>query len=109
MMRDVRRLLVGGLMMVASACGGTAASPSPDGASPGMCGADVPPGQACNMLANRAATITPTCVSGTMPVGTGGPIADGTYELASQTYYQDATCAKSPIPNTTTSLTRRPF
>ena len=45
---------------------------SPDSVSPGMCGADVPPGQACNALANVGATaITPTCARGTAPVGDG--------------------------------------
>jgi hypothetical protein len=105
MMRGVRLSVVGvlALALVGAACGGTAASPdsgSPDGASPGLCGADVPPGQACNALANTSETITPTCVSGTMPAGTGGAIADGTYVLTSQTYYQDTTCARSPLSET---------
>lgn len=91
--------------LTAAACGGGTQSPdgapmSPDGASPGMCGADVPPGQACNMLANVATAITPTCVSGTMPVGTGGTIVDGTYVLTSQTYYQDTACSKVPLSET---------
>lgn len=94
----MRRLLVGGLVLFASACGSTAASP--DGGAPGLCGAGVRPGQACNTLANTAPIVTPTCVIGTMPVGTGGTIADGTYALASQTYYQDTTCAKAPLSET---------
>ena len=101
MMRGTRLSVVGalGLAVSAAACGGTAAS-SPDGASPGLCGADVPPGQACNALANTAEIITPTCVSGAMPVGTGGAIVDGTYVLASQTYYEDTTCAKAKLSET---------
>jgi hypothetical protein len=96
--------------LAAGACGGgtltaDGASMPPDGASsdsvsPGMCGADVPPGQACNMLANVATTITPTCVSGTIPVGTGGTIVDGTYVLTSQTYYQDTSCPMLPLSET---------
>jgi hypothetical protein len=93
------------VVLTAGGCGGATQSPdgasmSPDGASPGMCGADVPPGQACNTLSNVATAITPTCVSGTIPVGTGGTIADGTYVLTSQTYYQDTTCSKVPLSET---------
>ena len=96
--------------LAAGACGGgtltaDGASMAPDGASPdsvspGMCGADVPPGQACNTLANVATAITPTCVSGTIPVGTGGTIVDGTYVLTSQTYYQDTSCSEVPLSET---------
>jgi hypothetical protein len=89
--------------LAAGACGG--GTQSPDGApedtvSPGMCSADVPPGQACNTLANVATVITPTCVTGTMPAGTGGTIIDGTYVLTSQTYYQDTACSKVPLSET---------
>ena len=48
--------------------------------------------QACNTLANIAPTIGPTCVTGTMPVGTGGTIVDGTYVLTSVTYYNVSSC-----------------
>ena len=52
------------------------------------------------MLANVATAITPTCVSGTMPVGTGGTIVDGTYVLTSQTYYQDSSCPSLQLSET---------
>ena len=48
------------------------------------------------MLANVATAITPTCVSGTMPVGTGGTIVDGTYVLTSQTNYRRE-LSKAPL------------
>ena len=90
--------------LAAGACGGGTLSPdgasSPDGAPPGMCGAGVPPGQACNTLSNAGSPITPTCVSGTIPVGTGGTIVDGTYVLTSQTHYQDTSCSMLPLSET---------
>src|SRR5262245_29922908 len=73
---------------------------SPDGSSPGMCGADVPAGQACNTLANIGSPITPTCVTGTMPTGIGGTILDGTYVFTSQTYYNDSACPTTPVAET---------
>jgi len=65
-----------------------------------MCGANVPAGQACNSVQNIASPITPTCVTDTMPAGTGGAIVDGTYVLASQTYYNASGCSTVPISET---------
>jgi len=73
---------------------------SPDGSSGGMCSANVPAGQACNTLQNIASPITPTCVTDTMPAGTGGTILDGTYVLASQTYYNVSGCSNVAISET---------
>ena len=97
------------VVLTVGACGGAStssdgASTLPDGASadvtsPGACGADVPPGQQCNTLTNVGATITPTCVSGQIPTGSGGTIVDGTYVLTSQTYFQDA-CLQLPLSET---------
>jgi hypothetical protein len=64
----------------------------------GMCGAGIPAGQECNDVQAMGAAITPTCVSATMPVGTGGTIVDGTYELTSNTYYKG--CETLPISET---------
>lgn len=72
-------------LLLVPACGsGTRAT---DGAPPGMCSADVPAGQECNTLANVGDLVTPTCVTGTAPSGTGGTLVDGTYVLTSQDKY----------------------
>jgi len=64
-----------------------------------MCGANVPAGQACNAIPNVGAQVTPTCTTGTVPTGTGGVIADGTYVLTEQTYYNTG-CPTAPISET---------
>jgi hypothetical protein len=74
---------------------GLDAGDGPGGA--GSCSANVPPGQACNTLASVGAAVTPTCMSGSIPAGTGGTIVDGTYTLISQTYYGSTTCSSTPI------------
>ncbi len=71
------------------------AGDGPGGA--GSCSANVPHGQACNTLTNVGAAVTPTCVSGTIPIGTGGTIVDGTYTLTAQTYYGSTTCSSTPV------------
>ena len=82
-----------------AACGSSqAVSDAGDGpAGAGSCGANVPPGQACNTLTSVGAPVTPTCVSGTIPTGRGGTIVDGTYTLTSQTYYGSTTCSSTPV------------
>jgi hypothetical protein len=57
-----------------------------------MCSVDNPPGQQCNAVEMTAAAITPSCVTGTIPVGTGGTIVDGTYALTEQIYYNITSC-----------------
>src|SRR5580765_8429578 len=78
------------------ACSSGLSSPpdgsSPDGASAGMCSANVPQFQACNAVVSIAPVITPTCVTGAMPTGTGGTIVEGTYVMTSQTWYNDSSC-----------------
>jgi hypothetical protein len=56
----------------------------------------------CNTLTNVAAPVVPTCVSGTVPTGTGGAVADGTYVLSSQTYYNVPACPSESIAGTFT-------
>lgn len=69
-------------------------------AAPGSCGGQVPEGQSCNSVVDVSTPITPTCVTGTMPVGTGGTIVDGTYTLAEQIYYNEAGCPSTPMGGT---------
>jgi hypothetical protein len=71
-----------------------------DGASGGTCSAGTPPGQACNALVATGAAVTPTCISGTLPVGQGGTIADGTYVLTASTYYNAASCPTFGVTET---------
>jgi hypothetical protein len=74
---------------------------SPDsGQTGGTCSANVPAGQACNALSNVGSSVTPTCMTGTIPRGTGGTIVDGTYVLTAQTYYNSATCSTIPVGGT---------
>jgi hypothetical protein len=91
-----------------AACGSGGTSSAIDGAvdgavdlaTTGMCGADIPPGQACNALVAAGPSVTPTCTTGTMPTGEGGTILDGTYVLTAQTYYSVTTCPTIPLVET---------
>lgn len=80
----------------ASPDGASGDGASADGSSGGTCSADVPPGQACNALVKMGGAITPTCMTGTAPSGTGGTIFDGTYILTAQAKYSP-NCT-SPLP-----------
>jgi hypothetical protein len=51
-------------------------------------------------VTNGAAPIMATCVSGTMPTGTGGTLVDGTYVLSQQTYYNFPGCPFEPLAAT---------
>jgi hypothetical protein len=72
-------------------------APAVDG---GSCGSQVPEGGVCNTIVSVAPQITPTCSGGALPTGTGGTVADGTYVLKSQTYYQSGSCGYGPISET---------
>ncbi len=78
-------------------CGSSQATVDGDG---GSCSANVPKGQACNTLANVGAAITPTCMAGTIPAGSGGTIVDGRYTLTAQTYYGTTPCPSAPVSAT---------
>ena len=84
-----------------AACGSSQATPDggdgPTGG--GSCGV-VAQGQACNTVTDVGTVVTPTCMSGTIPAGTGGTIVDGTYTLTSQTYYGSTTCAYGSLSGT---------
>jgi hypothetical protein len=73
---------------------GSSQGDGPTGA--GACSANVHRGQPCNMVASVGTAVTPTCVAGMVPTGTGGTIVDGTYTLMSQTYY-GSVCATTPV------------
>ncbi len=105
--RDRARYLRVGVAAIVYLCAGAACGSSQvvsdagDGptsdAGAGSCSANVPSGQACNTLTSVGAAITPTCVSGAIPTGTGGTIVDGTYTLTSQTYYGTTACSSTPV------------
>jgi hypothetical protein len=89
----------------ASLADASPADGSPTDAPSGTDGADgsdgsLGDGGACTSLANVGPVVTPTCATGTEPIGTGGTLADGTYVLTSQTYYQSGqggACPQFPL------------
>jgi hypothetical protein len=86
----------------ASDDGGTDGS---DGAiEAGICANEKTDAGACNALTNVGSTVVPTCGTGAMPTGTGGPILDGTYVETSQTSYA-ANCADAGAGDSVSSTT----
>jgi hypothetical protein len=87
----------------ASSGGGTSPGSSGAGTSgaAGTCSANIPDGGACNTIANVGPTVTRTCATGTIPTGTGGTIANGTYVLTAETYYAGGSC---PEPSLSVTL-----
>jgi hypothetical protein len=75
--------------------------PEAGDASPGACSAQVPAGSACNAIVNVGPSVTPTCATGTIPVGTGGTLVDGTYVRTAQTYYNCVSGQTFPATNVT--------
>ena len=95
------RVAAAACLCAAAACGSSQATS--DGGGPtggGSCGAAVAQGQACNTVTDVGTVVTPTCMSGTIPAGTGGTIVDGTYTLTSQTYYGSTTCSYGSVSGT---------
>ncbi len=87
------------------ACGSSSlVSSSPDGAvdsmTAGMCGADVPTGQACNTLTASGPSVAIACATGSMPTGKGGTIAEGRYNLTQTTYYNFSNCQTLSLTET---------
>jgi len=70
------------------------------GTADGVCGGQVPAGETCNSFVDLSTPITPTCVTGEMPIGMGGNIVDGTYFLTEQIYYNEPGCPNMPIGST---------
>jgi hypothetical protein len=64
------------------------------------CSANVADGGACNEVRDVGSAITPACVTGEVPVGKGGSIADGTYTLVAETHYNAAQCPAGNISST---------
>ena len=83
-----------------AACGSSQTTSDGGGPGGGTCGVGVAQGQACNTVTDIGTVVTPTCMSGTIPAGTGGTIVDGTYTLTSQTYYGSTTCSYGSISGT---------
>ena len=96
--------MAGAVLCVLAGC--SSSGTSTDGATGndavgiGMCGAGTPAGQECNAVTSMGAPVTPTCVSGASPTGQGGTIADGTYVLTAQTYYNRSTCPTIALSET---------
>src|ERR1051325_3976898 len=104
------------LAFALAACSSSGNSPPADGSSPNdsssdvgpgssdaalaTCGAEIPSGQVCNLVADDAPTIVPTCTTGSMPVGTGGTVVAGTYHFTSQTYYNVPFCPTTAFSGT---------
>jgi hypothetical protein len=64
------------------------------------CSVDVSDGGACNDVRDVGLPVTPTCVTGDIPAGSGGNIVDGTYTLVAQTYYNVPFCPPIQLSGT---------
>ena len=98
--RAVRFVAVSGALLLTAACG----SGNPQGScgsGPAPAGATCPTEPGCNSVNNQSSqSVSTTCLSGTMPTGTGGTIADGTYVLTSQTFYNAGSACPNPTAET---------
>jgi hypothetical protein len=61
---------------------------------------DGPANTVCSSLVDDAPTISYTVVAAAPPIPTGGPIADGTYDLSALTVYTGVGGSTSPIAST---------
>jgi len=85
----------GALLWMLAGCSSTAPSSGTDAA------ADATTDQRCNAIELTGSAITPTCVTGSLPVGSGGTIVDGTYDVTAQTYYNlDTGCPDFQVRET---------
>jgi hypothetical protein len=89
---------IAGLGALALCACGSSTTPGSD--IGGTCGNRPSAGPMCNSLTNVASPIVPTCKTGSVPTGTGGTPADGTYVLTAQTYYNVGGCDSPPIAAT---------
>jgi hypothetical protein len=93
--------VVGGVLSLAcllAACGGSvveAGASAPGGGA--SCAGDA----GCDPFDDLSSPLGPACTTDPLPRGTGGTIADGTYLLASQTYYGVAGSCPSDIVSET--------
>jgi hypothetical protein len=83
----------GAALVALVACGGGGHPETDDAATGGACGVGIPVGQACNALVDVGTIVTTTCTTGTVPIGAGGTIVDGTYVLTAQTQYNGFSCS----------------
>lgn len=91
-------LIVSALLWVAACGSGTQQGSCSSGPSPSGVMCPTEPG--CNSVNDTSLPVNATCLSGTMPTGTGGTIADGTYVLTSQTFYNAGSVCPGPLAQT---------
>jgi hypothetical protein len=92
-----RRIAAAVVFLASAACGGSTGGGAPQILA---CGASTPDASVCNAVTDVGSSVQPTCAVGTVPSGTGGEIANGTYALTSQTYYGTAACPTVPLSAT---------
>ena len=83
-----RLMVCSASLLLGVACGARTSVAGTDASDveSGACG-ELPSNNLCPTMANVGSTVTPTCVVGAPPPMTGGSIADGTYVIASSTFY----------------------